>query len=455
MSDEFLGSSGVSESGAGSGSTADTSSAASPAAEAPATQTEISAGEPASLPRESAAETEGAVPAAAVPEPDPIEGIQPDQIADELARKAFIQQRLEIKDAKDYRAAVDPLFAGAAQQWGVDWSQATPEQREAIVRSVEADHQMVNSLYADTPDARMKFFTDLSAQSPEAYKRIEADLASNMRMQALCLAELGCKPEELDEVVSWIQSGAWRDQKAATPEKAEESVNQQTLDDIADPRRQQIYKDLPAHKRQIADKLFDNALDAYLDEQEGLLASERDAAEKAKRDAEARAESQRQAVEQSKVRAYESVRGLVQQSLAKLFPNNEAALNLVLSAAEQRLYGTPEGAALWRELEGYLERGEVRAFQNKLPLMIAKARVIADEVAKPVNEMEDKARQFDELMRLGSPEQVMAFIAQARGKQTPIQPGHQPPSNGHTSLADPGRAGQYDPANVVSYFPRN
>jgi hypothetical protein len=79
--------------------------------------------------------------------------------------------------------------------------------------------------------------------------------------------------------------------------------------------------------------------------------------------------------------------------------------------------------------------------------------VIATEQAKWLNSREEKARRFDEIMRFGSPDQVMQYLEQVRGGQVEVRPGTQVTSNGNT--APPKGAGQYERENVLSYFPRS
>lgn len=449
-------STGVAEAGVTSGETSGAPPAASPAAEAQDNFTGETAGQ------QPVATTEGAGTAPAVAETDPDEGIQPESFSDEKARNAFIHLRQAKTDAKELRGVVDPVFTEAARSFGIDWNAATPDERRAVVAAVESNHKMVDSLYGTTPEARGEFFETLYRQSPEAYFRLEKDLAQNARMTALVLREMGFDlPDgtrgltaEMQQAMDWLKSGTWRNQPR-TEQTGDSAVSEETLGLLNGfPELQDAYKKLDKVGRTYADTLEGEQLGNFLRRERQYQTAEHAEAERQKREDQAQREQFTQAVEERKQSTYQNVRSIVKDSLAKIFPNNERALNLVLSAAESELYSSPEGAALWEELEGLIENGEQRLLQAKMPQMIAKARAIATETAKYLNERESKARQFDDLMRLTTPEEIMRFITTARGSQTVMPAGSRPTNGDRPNMPDPSLAGKYEPANIISYFPR-
>lgn len=453
-------STGVAEAGVTSGETAGASPAASPAAEAQ--QTNNFTGETAG--QQPVATTEGAGTATAVAETDPDEGIQPETFSDEKARNAFIHLRQQKQDARELRGVVDPVFTDAAKSFGIDWSAATADERRAVVATVESNHKMVDSLYGQTPEARGQFFESLFQQSPEAYFRLENDLATNQRMTALVLREMGFDlpdgtmglTSEMQRAVDWLKSGSWRDQPRADASGADTALSEETLGLLNGfPDLQAAYKTLDKVGRAYADTLEGEQLGQFLRREKQAQDIQRSEADRHQREQQAFASQREQAVEETKQSTYHSVRNIVKESLAKIFPGNEEAQNLVIAAAESRLYSSEEGAALWNELEGFIEGGETRLLQAKLPQMIARARAIATETAKYLNERESKARQFDELMRMASPEEIMRYLTQARGAQTVMPAGSKVASNGNLSnMPDPTLAGKYEPANILSYWPR-
>lgn len=447
MSDFVDSSSGVSESAQGSASSADSSASVAPAESAnsnPSVPAETSGTSDSTLLGTQPIVQEGA---ATAPPPEaelPVyDQIDPQSLADEKARNAFIAMRQGLKDTETFKTQHEPVVAWIDERGGFE--------------PIKADVELVDRLYATDPQERNQFYTSLYEQSPAAYTRLVDDFATVPKVQEKVLEQLGVTPENLGQFQKWMESGAWKEGEPEAP--AEALVNNDTLREIQHPALQQLYKELPQWKRNIADGLYGNDLNEYLAEQ--YQTHEQAKAETAKVQAEnaAKIEAAKAQVAQQKERVYQNAWSMVENAVKEIFPDASDAesVDFVMSTAKAKLYETPEGAALWNELERHIEDGDRREVEKKLPLMISKAKVIAQERAKWLNGQASKARQLDEIMRAaesGSPQDVMATLQRLRGSQAVTRPGTQPTGNQQKG-PPPKEAGRYERANVLSYWPGN
>lgn len=416
MSEEFQG---VTEGASSSAGMADTSPAVTPTVETQQNEG-LSQGEM------TGAGTAPAVEGSAEPEID-LASIQPEAITDEQARKAFIHMRQGLRDAEDYRNQWTSATDWVAQRGGLE--------------PIQSDVQMMDGLFAGDFEARVEnFYRPLAQQNPQVYERIMEDFSTVPDMQDKVLQLMGVSPEDLPSVKDAIARGTWRD-GAANASGA--------LVELDDPNLRGVYNALGTVERRIADSLYGEELSAYLQDQGYRLAAQAYERQQAQ-------QAQQAAIAQQKTATYQNVRGVVEKAVANLFPNDTNTVSLVLAGTEAELFGDAQGAALWAELERHIENGESRMVQAKLPQIIAKAQAIATKQAKGLSDMHEKARKFDELMRMGNEQEIADYFRRVRGSGQ--QPGQGVPvssSNGRTSLPKPADAGKFDPANVLSYFPRN
>jgi len=374
-------------------------------------------------------------------EPAPETLIDPAQLG-EKAGKAFAALRTKAKLADElsaFKATAEPIANWVQERGGIE--------------PVQQDVQMLDALFAPELAGREPFYDYIGQQGgPEALTRMALDFASTPFVLDQALLNLGqgagVTPDDLPALRELIASGAWRsvDQQAAqafTPDPA-------ILQSIPEHLRE-TYQSLPPEVRADFDQRPESvrtwdlqqayiAQTAQREAQRGRLAQQRaqEAADKA-----AKAEAKNQ--------AYVSVQGIVRQKLASIFKDNEQAIDYTLSAVESKLYSSPKGETLWNELEAHLDEGEMREFNKKLPLIIAEAEAIASQQGKWLNEREDKARKFDDLMRLGSMDQIVQMVNQLRGAGRDPQGGQPVAPNANGNIPHPERRGQFDPANIAAY----
>lgn len=399
--------------------------------------------------------TEGAATAPPPEAEKPVyEQIDPAQLADEKARNAFIQMRQGLKEADAFKSSQEPVAAWLQQRAeqqakALGYETVEPEMVQSIFQQTQADVRLIDAAYSDDPNVRSEgFHQAFYQQDPAAYMRFISDIAADPNVQANSLMSLGVANEEIPDLVKAIQSGAWKNATQAV----ESSFNEDVMAEVAQyPQLQEVYRSLPGYKQEIANGIYDpNQLANYLYEQQQLQETAKQRQDWDRQQSNAKAQEAQQQLASRKEGAYNTVRDTVKAALSSIFPNNPEAQDFVMSAAEAKLYSSPEGAALWHELEAHLENGQMRDYQLKLPQMMAKAKVIAMEQAKWLNSQAEKARQYDEIMRFGTAEEIQNYLNQQRGKQAVLRPGAPPATNGH-QLPNPKARGQYDPANIASY----
>lgn len=442
----------VTGSGAESGQASDTSVAATSAAES--AQTTVPQSQPdAGLNLETGQQGEEGAATAPPPEAEkPVyDEVDPAQLADEKARQAFIAMRQGLKEMEAFKSSQEPVatwLQQRAQALGIDPSQ--PDAVQTVFEMTQTDIGLVDRMYSADDAVRREFHQTFYQQDPEAYQRFVGDIIADPNVQVNLLTQLGVDENDIPDLVNALSSGSWKE----AVQTVQSDINEVTLSDLSDwPQLQEVYKSLPPHKRAIADSIYDrNQLADYVNEQARLQEVERRQIEWQRQQEQAKEAERRQQIQSRKKGAYDTVRGAVENALKAIFPHDPTGLKLVLSAAESELYSSPEGATLWNELEAMIETGQTREFQLKLPLMISKAKIMATEQAKYLSGQAEKARQFDELMRFGSAEEIMNYLNQVRGKQAVLKPGTQPVPNGR-QMPQPKAAGQYERANVLALWP--
>ena len=338
----------------------------------------------------------------------------------ETERTPLINQRNRIRELNKWRTEVEPVKTWVDQRGGMD--------------HIQADVQMVDQLFSPDLGTRQQFYQTIHSQDPAAFDRLIADVIDTPWVQERFLQSI-----DPQTVISYAQQAGYLPQDS----DADLAVAATIPNEL-----QRVWNSLPAAVRADYGQMKPEMRNWNL---------QRDAkiyyAEQAERD---RAQSERtEQAFQQKSKVYNDVRTIIQQALTEKIPGNQEAMNFVLQATETALYQSPEGAALWNELEHLIDTGQNRGLREKLPLIIAKAKQIATQQATWLNGMESKARQFDELMRLGSYDDIIRYVNQVRGGMKQPGPGTTPqPTNGHGGPR-PELAGQYDRDNIMSYFPRS
>jgi|SRR5262245_5541127 len=298
---------------------------------------------------------------------------------------------------------------------------------------VQPDIEAFDGLFSENIESRQQAYAHVYNQDAGAFERIITDFATDPMVQRRAIENIS--PQALLQYVQEL---------GLLPEQYSSNIDETVLQAIP-AELQQVFRQLPAEVR-----------DEYMLMQPGVRNwnLRRDAQLQNIQYEQSRTANQQreQAQYEQKSKVYSDVRSIIQQSLAEKIPGNDQATQFVLQATETALYQSPEGAALWNELEAHIERGEARAVREKLPLLVTKAKAIATQQAVWLNERESKARQFDELMRLSNYDDIIRHVNQLRGGMKQPGQGVTPqPTNGH--IPKPEMAGQYDTANVLSYFP--
>lgn len=358
-------------------------------------------------------------------------GVEGFAISDEELAQAPEQWRDKFKSLlggyKSLEADHKPLRSWVEERGGIDYVRSDVEMVDKLFSAELADRQQAYATLAQDSVAFERFLTDVTTDPMVQQRTLDtipaADLLRYVEQAGLLPQGVGSHidpaslgiPNELQEV--------WRSHPA--------EVQEQYAEMTEGLRNWHLRRDAQLHNGQKAEK------------------------ERGQRERQQYEQQRAEVVHEQKTKTYNDVRSIIQQSLAQVFPNNDQATNFVLSATETALYQSPEGAALWNELEACIEGGQTREVRQKLPLLIAKAKAVATQQATWLNERESKARQFDELMTKVSQEEILTYVNRVRGGMKQPGPGTTPtPANGHGG-PKPELAGQYDPANVLSYFPRS
>lgn len=357
---------------------------------------------------------DGAAPPAAdeIPEND-------DDLANlsEMERTPLVNQRNRIRELNKWRTGAEPV---------VNWA----ESRGGMER-IQADAQMVDHLFSADLETRRQGYTAFQNEDPAAFDRLITDVIDTPWVQDRFLERM-----DPQAVLDYAQrAGLIPDDVQVDPAVSASIPNE----------LREAWNLLPAAVRDEYSRMSPDVRNWNL---------KRDAqihnGQKAERE---RVQAERtHAINQQKTKVYQDVRSIIQSALAEKIPGSDEATSFVLDVTESAMLNDPECAALWNELSAHIEKGEGRSVREKLPLVIAKAKAIATQKASWLNERESKARQFDELMRKASQDEILAYVAQMRGGMKQPGPGSTPaPSNG--SIPKPDAVGQYDRANILSYHP--
>lgn len=304
---------------------------------------------------------------------------------------------------------------------------------------VQQDVEMASNLFSANAEDRYKAYATL-AQDSAAFERFLTDVTTDPTVQERALQAMD--PQALLQYV---------EQAGLLPEGYGSNIDPAVMATIPQ-ELQEVFRSLPVGVQEEYAEMRPDLRNWNLRRDAQLYNQQKADQQRQQRERQQQQQQQAQAVQQQKAKVYQDVRSILQQSLAAVFPNNDEASKFVLRATETALYDSPEGAALWGELESMIESGQTRALREKLPLMIAKAKAVATQNAQWLNERESKARQFDELMRKASQEEILAYVNQMRGgMKQPSQGTTVQPTSGH--VPSPDKVGQYASENVLAYHP--
>lgn len=304
---------------------------------------------------------------------------------------------------------------------------------------VQQDAEMVDKLFSSNVEDRQRFYQNL-AQDSAAFERILTDFVTDPMVQERALQNMD--PQALL---------AYVERAGLLPQGYGVDIDPAVLATIPN-EFQEVFRSLPPGVQEDYGKMSADLRNWNLRRDAQLYNSQKAEQQRQQREQQQYQQQRAQAVQEQKAKVYNDVRSIIQQSLASIFPGNDQATNFVLSATEAALYSSPEGAALWGELESMIDNGQARGLREKLPLIIAKAKAVATQQAQWLNERESKARQFDELMRKASQEEILAYVNQMRGGMKQPSQGTTPqPTNGHVPA--PEKVGQYSHENILAYHP--
>lgn len=356
-------------------------------------------------------------------------GVEGFAISEEELAQAPEQWREKFKSLlggyKSLEADHKPLKSWVEERGGMDY--------------VRQDVEMVDKLFSANVEDRQQFYAALY-QDQAAFGRFMTDVKTDPMVQREVLQAMN--PQELLQYV---------EQAGLLPQGYGSQIDPAVMATIPQ-ELQEVFRSLPVGVQEQYADMEPDLRNWQLRRDAQLYNSQKAERERGQREQQQYQQQRAQAAQDAKVKTYNDVRSIIQQSLASIFPNNDQATNFVLSATETALYQSPEGAALWNELEACIEGGQTREVRQKLPLLIAKAKAVATEQAKWLNDRESKARQFDELMTKVSQDEILTYIQRVRGGMKQPGPGTTPqPTNGH--IPKPDMAGQYARENVLSYFP--
>jgi len=367
---------------------------------------------------------EGAAPPAAggeeIPENDDDLSTLP-----ETERTPLINQRNRIRELNKWRTEAEPIRSWVDQRGGLEY--------------VQSDVKLVDQLFSENLEDRQQAYAALY-QDSGAWGRFMTDIVTDPTVQREVLQNID--PQEL---LGYVQ------QSGLLPQGYGSNVDPAILATIP-AELQEVFRSLPPEVQQDYAQMSDGMRNWNLKRDAQLYQGQQAERQRQQREQAAYQNQRLQAAHEAKTKTYNDVRSIIQSSLAEKIPGNAQATQFVLQATETALYQSAEGAALWNELDAHIDKGEMRAVQAKLPLLVARAKAEAVKVATWLNDTQSKARQFDELMRLGSQEDVLRYLAQLRGGQKQPGPGTTPtPTNG--SVPKPELLGEYDRANILSYHP--
>lgn len=337
----------------------------------------------------------------------------------ETERTPLINQRNRIRELNKWRTGAEPVMSWVEERGGMEY--------------VRQDAELVDKFYSSNVEDREQFYTALR-QDSAAFERFMTDVTTDPTVQRRTL-------------------------QAMNPQAVLDYVQQAGLlgDDYSSNVDPSVRATIPAELQGAWDALPAEAKEAYAQMAPGVrnwnLQRDAQLHQIQQADKQSRQQARQEAIHNHKAKVYSDVRSIVQSALAEKLPGSDEAVGFVLHATEAALAQSPEGIALWNEIDSLIENGQARELRQKLPLIIAKAKSIATEKAKWLNDRESKARQFDELMRMGeSVEDIMKYLNQVRGGQRQPGQGTTPqPTNGH--VPKPDALGQFDRANILSYHP--
>jgi len=345
----------------------------------------------------------------------------------ETERTPLINQRNRIRELNKWRTEAEPVKSWVDTRGGLDY--------------VQSDVQLADQLFSENLEDRQRAYGTLF-QDSGAWDRIKTDFVTDPTIQREVWAN-----SDPQEVLEYLRQGGH------LPQGYGSNVDPAILASIP-AELQEVFRSLPPEVQQDYAQMSDGMRNWNLKRDAQLYAGQKAEQQRQQREREAYQNQRMQAAHEAKTKTYNDVRSIIQSALAEKIPGDDQATRFVLQATETALYQSPEGAALWNELDAHIDNGEMRAVQAKLPLLVARAKAEAVKVATWLNDTQSKARQFDELMRLGSQEDVLRYLAQIRGGMKQPGQGTTPaPTNGH--IPKPELAGQYDYSNVISYGSRS
>lgn len=423
--------SGVAASSPEAGSSSDASTAVSPT-EAANDSGSLSTVESGMSDTTSTPETDATETASAEPAPDAIlQEIDP-ALLSEKASKAFAYLRTTNQDLATFRTEAEPVYQWVSERGGKE--------------RIAADVEFVSSIFAEPPDPavdpqgydqqRVEVHSAFYQQSPEAYLRFADDIRKDVTTRQFWLEQEGID-DDLLTIARQLRDNPEQREQLAAPQ-VDDSVLATIPEHLRDTFRSlppKVQQDLALRDDEV--RAFD--LQTYHDSR-----SIKQQQEAAKRTADERAvnEQKQQAVtRQNKV--YSDIRTILGQKLTKYFPEDAEQRADLLNSIESAFLSDPKGAALWQQFAGWAEKGEMRRVTDNLLSLVTELEVIAEPKIKRQLALAEKARKWDEHQRSLAPEHAEPQLF----GETPR------PSNGR--VPSPATRGQYDPANVAAYFPRN
>jgi len=346
----------------------------------------------------------------------------------ETERTPLINQRNRIRELNRWRTEAEPGRNWIDQRGGLEY--------------VQSDVQLVDHLFSENLEDRQQAYATLF-QDSSAFERVKADFVTDPMIQREVWAN-----SDPQEVLEYLRQGGH------LPQGYGSNVDPAILATIP-AELQEVFRSLPPEVQEDYAKMSDGMRNWNLRRDAQLYAGQKAEQQRQQREQQAYQNQRMQAAHEAKTKTYNDVRSIIQSALAEKIPGNDQATQFVLQATETALYQSAEGAALWNELDAHIDKGEMRAVQAKLPLLVARAKAEAVKIASWLNDTQSKARQFDEMMRMGSQEDILRYLAQLRGGQKQPGPGTTPaPTNGN-HMPKPELAGQYSRENILSYGSRS
>lgn len=343
----------------------------------------------------------------------------------ETERTPLINQRNRIRELNKWRTEVEPVKSWIDERGGMEY--------------VQQDVKMVDQLFSPNLEDRQQAYATLY-QDSAAFERFMTDVTTDPGIQRRVLDTIN--PQALLQYV---------EQSGLLPEGYGSNIDPAVLATIPN-ELQEVFRSLPIGVQEQYAEMSADVRNWNLRRDAQLYQSQKADQERTQQARQAQQQARQQAVYEQKTKVYQDVRSIIHSALAEKLPGSDEGIGFVLNATEAALAQDPEGMALWNEIDSFIENGQMRELRQKLPLVIAKAKAIATQKAAWLNERESKARQFDELMRMGNQDEMLAHVARMRGGMKQPGPGGTPqPSNGN--VPKPDAVGQYDRANILSYHP--